>query len=346
MVSILLDNWISFEMALIVGMGICIFMIAMYLLLWKSNIYNFIIIPVAASYLLMYILFEFFRFGTIIYEQAPFIAYITLVISLTIAGSVRHKVLKSAYMVNNAQNRLLYASVHDAFYIGQVIQNCFTIYLFCMVLYLQSPYPNDVELDRIIHHYVTFALCVGIIIYNHIRQTIWFNQSKKETWLPMLNAKGKVLGRIPYDVAVSNKRYLHPVVRIAVIYKSMLYLVPRQNNVPVSPKMLDYPLTGYVLFHDTIEKTSSELTEKITESLELHPRLMLRYTFENDNLRQLVSLYVIAVKTEEQMKYFKGGKWWTSRQIEEDIASDIFSEYFVKEYPYLQNTIIMAESMF
>lgn len=49
---------------------------------------------------------------------------------------------------------------------------------------------------------------------------------------------------------------------------------------------------------------------------------------------------------EEQLNQCKrrSGKLWTAKQIEENLSSGVFSEYFEKEFAYLQNTILFAES--
>lgn len=63
---------------------------------------------------------------------------------------------------------------------------------------------------------------------------------------------------------------------------------------------------------------------------DINPRFLVRYTFENEKVKHLVSLYVICIRTEEDMERFKQpeGKLWTSKQIEENMDSGIFSEYF------------------
>ena len=38
------------------------------------------------------------------------------------------------------------------------------------------------------------------------------------------------------------------------------------------------------------------------------------------------------------------GKLWTSKQIEENLGSGVFSEYFEQEFAYLQNTVLLAEN--
>ena len=38
-----------------------------------------------------------------------------------------------------------------------------------------------------------------------------------------------------------------------------------------------------------------------------------------------------------------GGKLWTAKQIKENIGKHVFSGYFEQEYPYLQNTVMLAD---
>jgi hypothetical protein len=40
----------------------------------------------------------------------------------------------------------------------------------------------------------------------------------------------------------------------------------------------------------------------------------------------------------------EGGKLWLTAQIEENLSKGVFSGYFEKEFPYLQNTILFAEN--
>jgi hypothetical protein len=55
----------------------------------------------------------------------------------------------------------------------------------------------------------------------------------------------------------------------------------------------------------------------------------------------LVSLYAIRLHSEDQMKYLTNGKLWTVKQIEAEMKSNLFSEYFRQEFPYLQTTILL-----
>jgi len=60
----------------------------------------------------------------------------------------------------------------------------------------------------------------------------------------------------------------------------------------------------------------------------------------------LVYLYIINIQDEEIMNSFRlNGKLWTEKQIEENMDSGVFSEYFEKEYDVLKNTVLMADHL-
>lgn len=170
---------------------------------------------------------------------------------------------------------------------------------------------------------------------------------RKEMWLPVLNDGGKVIGCIARSVSRSlPKKYYHPVVRVAVIYEGMLYLVTRGKKAFVSPDTIDYPYYSYVLFRHSIESTVRETIGELGEKEDMMPRFLIRYTFENEKVKHLVNLYVICVRSEEIMNQIKqpNGKLWTSKQIEANLGSGVFSEYFEQEFDYLQNTVLLAEN--
>ncbi|MDR0995068.1 MAG: hypothetical protein LBL81_02120 [Tannerella sp.] len=336
---------VSFQRALYVGLCTSLgALILCSLFTRKKQVYQLLLFPVTLTYLLIFVAYSTFNYTIIVYEYAPIIVYILFVLAMMFAGAFRKRVLKRIYEMHDADRRLLYTTAKEAFSVGRIVQNAFTLYLFFVILYLLTPIEGDSNFTRILYHHVPIAICFVVIVCEQFRMELFGKQLKSEVWLPVLDKGGRVTGRIPYSIAISHKKYYHPVVRIAVVYKGLLYVCPRSKNAPVSPLMLDYPFCRYVLFHHSIESVVFELTHELSECFDLHPRLLLRYTFENNELRQLVSLYALTLHTDEEMNYFKGGKWWTSMQIATDLHADIFSEYFVKEFLYLQNTVLLAET--
>ena len=115
----------------------------------------------------------------------------------------------------------------------------------------------------------------------------------------------------------------------------------------MSPSLLDYPFYRYVLFRQTIEAAVHQAIEKIKVQLKtIKPCLLIRYTFENEKVKHQVSLFVIRINDEKLLDAVKekNGKLWSVRQIEENLGHGVFSEYFEKEFPYMKNTILLAEN--
>ena len=207
---------------------------------------------------------------------------------------------------------------------------------------------QHIWVERLLYREAPLFIGLGIIVYEQIRVSMMKHGLAEEKWLPVLDKKGKVIGRIAYSVSLTSqaRHYCHPVVRIAVVYDGMLYLVKRGSVQPVSPEALDHPFYGHVLFKQTFEQTVRELLGNSLTKGEAKPHLLVRYPFENERVTQLVSLYVLTLHSEEAfVNYVKTaeGKLWTPRQIEENLQQGLFSEYFEKEYAYLQHTVLLAE---
>ncbi len=128
----------------------------------------------------------------------------------------------------------------------------------------------------------------------------------------------------------------------------MLYLVKRGEHCCVSASTLDYPVCKYVLFRQSIEQTVRNALPPLARDVEsMNPRLLLRYVFENNKVKHQVSLFVVCQQNEKPLGLNIGqnGKFWTVQQIEENLNTGIFSEYMEKEFPYLKNTILLAENI-
>ena len=206
---------------------------------------------------------------------------------------------------------------------------------------------QNMSTERFLYRELGLVIGVLVIVYEQIRLSLMQGSLKKEMWVPVLNDNGKVIGCIARSVSRSlPKKYYHPIVRIAVVYNGMLYLVRRSKDEFVSPDTMDYPFHNYVLFRHSIDSTVKETLGSLAQDKSIAPRFLIRYTFENEKVKHLVSLYVICLRTEEQLNQCKrrSGKLWTAKQIEENLSSGVFSEYFEKEFAYLQNTILFAES--
>ena len=281
---------------------------------------------------------------------SPLITEVLLVVALAIVGFTRRTVIQRIRDSKRPsfKRTLLRTTLNEFYFLAQLVQNLYTLHLFIILLYSILPETmQNMRTERFLYRELGLVIGVLVIVYEQIRLSLMQGSLKKEMWLPVLNDNGKVIGCIARSVSRSlPKKYYHPIVRIAVVYNGMLYLVRRSKDEFVSPDTMDYPFHNYVLFRHSIDSTVKETLGSLAQDKSIAPRFLIRYTFENEKVKHLVSLYVICLRTEEQLNQCKrrSGKLWTAKQIEENLSSGVFSEYFEKEFAYLQNTILFAES--
>ena len=214
---------------------------------------------------------------------------------------------------------LMLTTLNEFFFIAQLVQFLYTLHVFVILVYSILPDTmQTVHAERFLYRELGVLIGVLVILYEQVRLSLMQGSLQKEMWLPVLNEGGKVIGCIARSVSRTlPKKYYHPIVRIAVIHDGMLYLMKRSKDAFVSPDTIDYPFHSYVLFRHSIESTVRESVGELAEQQDVNPRFLIRYTFENEKVKHLVSLYVICLRTEEQFNQCKraGVKLWTAKQI-------------------------------
>ena len=157
-------------------------------------------------------------------------------------------------------------------------------------------------LEQFLFQKLGLVLGFLLILYEQIRVS-WIKKNLRlEIWLPVLDEKKKVIGRIAHSVSGTlSKKYYHPIVRIAVIYRGMLYLIHRSKETFLLPDTIDYPFCGYILYQYGVKDTVQDLLEDFSEYKELNPQFQINYTFENEKGKHLVYLYTLRIKTEKVM---------------------------------------------
>ncbi|MDR2763465.1 MAG: hypothetical protein LBB90_00360 [Tannerella sp.] len=343
--SVLYPYRISFVITLV----ICTGSLVLFGYLSGKKVFLFMLLPVAIT-LVLYSIFFYSSLESALYNYTPLITEWLLVMVLSLLSTFRRIILwrvrKSKHPVKKqAQFR---TALTEYFHVAQIVQNLYTLHFFALLFYiLFFEGIRMMRIERFLYHQAPFVIGLMIILYEQVRLYLLQKRLQEEKWLPVLNGEGKVIGRIAYSVSLgSNAKHCHPVVRVAVICRGMLYLTRRAADSPVSPGALDYPFLGYVLFKRTLEQTIKELVGRIMPWNLLNLHFLVRYLFQDEKVCSLVSLYATALKSEDEFAKYLGptnGKLWTKKQIEENLGKGIFSKYFEKEYPYLQNTVLLAE---
>lgn len=346
-----LDNYFSYLLSFVIGITFCFVCIFLFTFLSKDKVYIFMLLPSAVT-LILYSLFLCLKIEPVLYKYSPLITEVLLVTTLTITGFFRgyiHRRVRRAKL-NPFRRTRIRTQLNEFFFIAQIVQNAYTLHLFFILIYGVIMFESQTAAPgTFIVRELNLIIGVVIIGYEHIRLSLMHGSLRKEMWLPVLDNKQRVTGCIARSVSRSSrKKYFHPIVRIALLYDGMLYLEKRDKNEYVDPGLLDYPFHQYVLFRHTLEDTVKEIQEADGLPPSVPPRYLIKYVYEDEKVKHLVSLYVLCIRSEEELNRLiqrdgKEGKLWTAKQIEENLDKGIFSGYFEKEFPYLQNTILLAE---
>ena len=324
-----LDNYFSYLLSFIIGVTFCFVCIFLFQVLSKDKVYQFMLLPSAGT-LVLYSVFLCLKLEPVLFIYSPLITEVLLVVALAIVGFTRRTVIQRIRDSKRPsfKRTLLRTTLNEFYFLAQLVQNLYTLHLFIILLYSILPETmQNMRTERFLYRELGLVIGVLVIVYEQIRLSLMQGSLKKEMWVPVLNDNGKVIGCIARSVSRSlPKKYYHPIVRIAVVYNGMLYLVRRSKDEFVSPDTMDYPFHNYVLFRHSIDSTVKETLGSLAQDKSIAPRFLIR--------------------TEEQLNQCKrrSGKLWTAKQIEENLSSGVFSEYFEKEFAYLQNTILFAES--
>ncbi len=344
----ILDNYLSYKLSFVVGIIVCALCLSLYQTLSKGRIYHFMLLQSGLT-LILYSIFFTLSLEPVLFIYSPLITEVLLVVVLAFCGFTKRLAFSRLRASNLSayERSRLHSTLSEFYFVVQLTQSLYTLHLFAVLLYSIFPeHMTDLRTEYLLHRVLGILIGLFVIFYEQLRISFMRERLQKEVWLPVLGDNGKVIGCIARSVSQSlRKKYYHPVVRIVVVCQGMLYLVKRAENELVSPIQFDHPLRSYVLFRKSIEQTVKDLINQKIPGVAHNLRFLVRYTFENDRVKHLVSLYTLRVTSEEQLKHHLAyGKLWTIQQIETNKSKGVFSEYFEKEYPYLRSTVLLADN--
>lgn len=160
----------------------------------------------------------------------------------------------------------------------------------------------------------------------------------KDTELfPEVDEIGTVIDSISRAEAHCGTKRLHPVIHLH-LYNSRgeLYLQHRAQWKTVQPDKWDTATGGHVDYGESIaEALEREVSEEIGLSAnEYTPELIVRYIYESAIEKELV--YVFKAVSDKQPSpsptETQGGRFWSLREIEDNIGHNVFTPMFEKEY--------------
>jgi len=185
------------------------------------------------------------------------------------------------------------------------------------------------------------CILIFLSLYEILRVQIIRAKLIKEEWWPIVNSQGKIVGSIQQLTSLNDeKKYTHPVVRAFLIDKSMVLLRKRAFNDPESPDLWDTSISNHVRMGETIEKCVERSAEKEYALNNFRFMYLSNYTLEGEKERQYAFLFVSCLQADYKLNtdMLEQTKWWTERQIEDNIQDGIFTENFKIEFDLLQRS--------
>ena len=251
------------------------------------------------------------------------------------------------------QKNLIQKALLNEFYDSATfIQYGLTLHVFGIMLYRQFTVSSqNVHISEIIIFSIVPILIILLIgVYQVLKISNLVARLRKEEWIPIVTEKGEVTGKIAKNVSINMKnKFLHPVVRVALISNSKVYLQERSLNDILNPGKLDYPFEKYMLFNHEINLAArNSIRKMVGDEIDFSIKFLLKYVFENEDTRRLIFLFTANIDDEDLIKRNgkMNGKFWTIKQLENGFADEIFSECFELEFEYLKNMVLVPSDIF
>ncbi len=288
--------------------------------------------------------------GSIFPVCLAIVSEVILTLVLSIALLFKDFFIKKAKSKQNKdKHSALVVHINEVLLAARIIRNTLILHLIIVLLY--EILPDDAHsapLDKIMIPGLLFIFIFLIFAFEVVRISLMKRKINTENWLAIVNETGGVIGKVALSVSQgSKKHYLHPVIRIALIYKGLFYLYERPEHFLINPGKIDYPFEKYVYYNHSLDDAVGNVLQKAIGRKDLPVKFVFRYLFKTDTANRLVYLYTCKIEDEKTMNQINlgKGKLWTEKQIEENIGTGIFSECFEKEYEILKNTVLMAEKI-
>lgn len=165
--------------------------------------------------------------------------------------------------------------------------------------------------------------------------------------VPVVNAQGCVIGKALAKDAIGSKQdYLYPVIRIAITVNGMLFLRPRPAHSGFDQGKTDLPLETWLYYGEDVKKGVHRMLQEV--SIQLHPshlRFSTSYRFENECTNRLVYLFILDLEDDYLLhnEFFRGGKLWTWKQMEDNLNKKYFSSNLEYEFEHLHSITYTRE---
>jgi len=185
------------------------------------------------------------------------------------------------------------------------------------------------------------AIAVLLIVYELLRVQIIRTKLVLEEWWPIVTENGKIIGSIEHTTSLlDKKKYIHPIVRVMMIDKTMVFLQKNSTDDLLAPRLWDTPISNHVRMGESIDQSVERSALERYGLSNFKYIYLSTYTHENLLEQHYAFLFVSCQNFDQSIVSTANlqTKWWTQQQIEENLKAGIFSDNFKIEFDLLKRS--------
>ncbi len=193
-----------------------------------------------------------------------------------------------------------------------------------------------------------FYILFGVYaVFEFVRAKIKGKSASNEEWVPLVDEKGKIIGKATRKAVHSDKNLLHPVVHLHVINKNRdIYLQKRPMHKDTQPGKWDTAVGGHVGLNETIEQAlKREVKEEIGIDIP-NANTFAQYVWKSDVESELVFSFISLYEGPlfPDKNEVDEGKFWSQKDISQNLNKGIFTPNFEHEFVMLQKNVLKPKS--
>lgn len=313
-------------------------LILIYVYFYYKSIFEWLL-DSTSIFLIITTIISFFPYHFLSKEFQPIIAeyicLVLLILSILFKSKVEKRIDKFRTKTISMDN-----NVNEHFRIIRILALILFLYVHIYLLTILLDTEKSVQYQDF-----TYNLYLGILffvlVYEIIRVSAIRIRLLREEWWPIVNETGKVIGSIQHLNSLNDsKKYMHPIIRVMLIDDNLIYLQQRCKNELISPGLWDTAISNHVRMNETMDQCIQRSVNEQYGLADLNTIFLSNYVHETELEYHYAFLFIACKRSDliPNPSYINKSKWWTIKQIDENIKTGIFTENFIAELDQLKRS--------